>query len=222
MDLVSELGAGGRRRQNLERDLSSSLNTQIHRLGLCSMDPISVKLPLKTLASLKRHVPVTVADTPVALMQPWDVLWDIERLGVTEFSLGNVTASRLIEFWSELESSGWLESNHPICSLPINERARALPIFWHYDEVKVSRGSGGDTEVLVVSWSSGLARSPGDVCLAKFPFMQVETYRICGDQTYAAIIEQDSIPAFAGMVSACLMHRNSQDSAPSVSTPHHL
>ena len=125
--------------------------------------------------------------TDIALLQLWDVLWDAEKLQVVQDTLGNVSPARLIAFWSELESSGWLES-HPVLSLGPNDRSRALPCFWHYDEIKVSRGSGGDTEVLAVSWSSAMASPYSDVVLTKFPFLQVEVHRITAG-TLEAIVK---------------------------------
>ena len=107
------------------------------------------------------------------VLAPHEVLHMIFRSGTTFVGLGNPTEARCTAYWHAFLEAG-LGAEHPINDVPLQQRGLCVPLHWHFDEVKVARSSGGDTQLMVASWSCAFAR--GEVTRTKFVFASLPVH----------------------------------------------
>lgn len=170
----------------MERDPHNNLSRKLRTLDLSSLQPSLHYVMLKTRAAKKSKRPIVLANTKVPVMDPYCVLYNIFAMDKTGPCLGNPSPSRLYAFWSEYVRGGFPGPDQPILAVPPASYHQYLPVTWQFDEVKYGKSSGGDSELMVCSWSSSLSRTVATAC--NFAFLMLPVF-LSTRKSYACMVQ---------------------------------
>lgn len=138
---LSQIGAGGRREQNSERDLQRAIS----KFGPLTQVPIS-----SVWARFYDYRTDEVVWRPTSVIMPDDLAVGLWEAGVfEEFLVGGMN---LKDFWDHCAKADWYKQ-HPSFHTSPEQRAKLIPFSMYGDDVQAFRNSEAGA-ISIMAWSS--------------------------------------------------------------------